>query len=441
MKPQITRIGLPLLLTLGLTACSNESRTRTPPTQVNVVHTAPSFGNLNFRRVQRLEQIFEYQESGAFSWDSDTYTINIETVRPSSTDPEPVRSFTATLTAGNDYIIVLGEVAGELRELIIETERVALSGTDTEVTFVHTASTLGPVDVYLEAPGANLAAATPRGTLDFRENLPPFNVPESDYEVSLTEVGNPANVLLASSDVVLGARVKTVISLLDGANVGLAPFAVLLSASDVSLALADRSLQAGIRAINAMTSGGALDVTIDSSFAPPLLPAVPVGVPSAYAFFDAGAHNLTVSPAGNPGVLEIDEEFEAENGVLGTWFIAGDPGALTATFSQDDGRIIAGEARLDIYNGSAAAVDVYVVTAGTDISSVAPSAAATNFTSVSDVALALDDVEITVRQSGTTSVLAGPLSVTVATEGNYGILLTDSVGGATVDITLLDDFN
>ena len=224
MKPQITRIGLPLLLTLGLVACDNESRTRTPPTQVNVIHAAPSFGNLNFRRVQRLEQILEYQEAGAFSWDTDTYTINIEAVRPASTDPEPVRSFTATLTAGNDYTIVLGELAsGALRELVIETERVGLSGTDTEVIVVHTANTLGPVDVYLEPPGTDLAAATPRGTLDFRENLPPFNTPEGDYEVSLTDVGNPTSVLLGSPAVTLGARVRSVISLLDAPTWGLLP--------------------------------------------------------------------------------------------------------------------------------------------------------------------------------------------------------------------------
>ena len=221
---------------------------------------------------------------------------------------------------------------------------------------------------------------------------------------------------------------------------GIAPLTVLISSQGATIVLADRSLQAGIRALNAMTSGGALDVTIDSNFTPPLLPAVPVSIPSAFAFFDAGARDLTVSPAGNPGVLEIDEEFTIENGVLGTWFIAGDPGALTATFSQADGRTIAGEARLDIYNGTADAVDVFVVTAGTDIDTVTPSASAGTLLSTPDVPLALDDLEITLRRTATTTVLAGPLPVTIATEGNYGILLTDAVGGG-VDITLLDDFN
>lgn len=442
MKPQITRIGLLILLTLGLTACSNESRTRAPSTQVNVVHTAPSFGALSFLRVERNEATLAYGQSGAFSWDSDTYTFNVDS-RRLLVAPERLHSFTSTLVGGNDYAIVLGEVGGELQELIIELPREAVPGTESRVLFVHTAGTLGAVDVYMEAPGAVLAAATPRGTLNFRENLAPFNLPSTNYEISLTEVGNPANVFITTQDVITPPGSGIVISILDGANVGIAPLYVLINGGGTDFLLADKNLQSGIRAINAMTSGGALDVTIDSNFSPPLLPAVPVGIPSAYAFFDAGDRNLTVSPAGNPGVLEVDEEFTAENGALGTWFLAGDPGALTASFSVDDGRILNGEARLTIHNGvtSLTAVDVYFVPAGTDINTVAPPASPPSGASVADLNVALGDFELTVRQASTLNVLAGPLAITVAAAGNYGILLTDSVGGATVDITLLDDFN
>lgn len=439
MKPKIARMGVLTALSLALAACDNESRERPPQTQVDVVHAAPSFGELAFLRVERREATLGYGDSDVSSWDTDTYTFNVDAVRPLA-DPERVLSFTETLSPGNNYTIVLAQDGGDLREIVIETEGESLGATETEVTIVHTASTLGPVDVYLEPPGTDLAAATPRGTLSFLENLPPFNVEEADYQISLTDVGLPANVLLTSRGFGIVARIKTVITLLDGANVGLAPYAALVSGSGESVPLADQSIQSGIRAINAMTNDGALDVTIDNNFTPPLLPAVPAGVPSAYSFFDAGDRSLTVSPAGNPGVLEVDEEFTAESGVLGTWFIAGDPGALAATFTVDDGRTIAGEARLDIYNGSANNVDVYVVETGTDINTVAATVAVGTLLSVADIALALDDLEITVRQAATTNVLAGPLPVTVTAEGNYGILLTDNAGG-TVDMTLLDDFN
>ena len=247
---------------------------------------------------------------------------------------------------------------------------------------------------------------------------------------------------LATAIFGLAPGVGSFFTILDGGNVGLAPYAVLASGGGGDLLLVDSNLQAGIRAINAMTNGGALDVTIDSNFSPALLPAVQVGVPSAYAFFDAGAHNLTVSPAGNPGVLEIDEEFTGENGTLGTWFLSGDPGALTASFSQDDGRIVAGEAKVAIYNGvtSVPSVDVFVVAPGTDLNTIAPSAQPPSGTTT-PILVGIGDFEITVRQLATTAVLAGPLPVTIGVERSYGILLTDSVGGATVDITLLDAFN
>ena len=123
---------------------------------------------------------------------------------------------------------MLAEVAGQLQEIVL-----ALPGeppeTDGEFTVVHTASRLGPVDVYLEPPGTDLTAATPRGTLDFLSSLAPATLASADYEISLTEVGNPANVLLASAIFALPSALRTTFALADGANIGIAPTIVLVS--------------------------------------------------------------------------------------------------------------------------------------------------------------------------------------------------------------------
>jgi hypothetical protein len=51
------------------------------------------------------------------------------------------------------------------------------------------------------------------------------------------------------------------------------------------------------------------------------------------------------------------------------------------------------------------------------------------------------DLELTVRDADTSTIVAGPTPVTLAAGGLYGILALDSVGGSTVDIVLFDDFD
>ena len=174
----------------------------------------------------------------------------------------------------------------------------------------------------------------------------------------------------------------------------------------------------------------------------PLAECLVVGLVCA-RFASAGDHNLTVSPAGNPGVIEIDQAFTAAASLLGTWFIAGNPGALTAIVLTNDARIIQGEAKLAVYNGVALfpGLDVYVVLPGTDINTVFATAGLLPGAGVSGLRLEIGDYELTVREAGTANVLAGPQTVSISPEGTYAILLTDNAGGTTVDVTLFDDFN
>jgi hypothetical protein len=48
--------------------------------------------------------------------------------------------------------------------------------------------------------------------------------------------------------------------------------------------------------------------------------------------------------------------------------------------------------------------------------------------------------ELWASQTGTTTIVAGPIPLTIEPSSLYGILATNNANGVTADITLLDDF-
>lgn len=431
------------LACVGLAACDSEGgRVRPESTDVNVIHVARHFGNLEFRRVERLEATLSYRGSSTFTWDSDTYTFNLDSQLPGLQIPIRLYSFEAELTEGNDYSILLTEENGWLSEFIIEAPAAELSETEAEVLIAHTGDSVGPVDVYLEPPGTVLAAATPRGTLSFLESLPVTSITPGEFEVNLTQVGNPASVAMSSDVFEIAAGVRTTLTIIDGLTPA-SPAAALASGDGIDTPLADRHLRAGVRALNAMTSGDALDIAVDGNFSPPLIPGVPFAVPSEYAQVVAGRYTLMVTPAGNSGVIEVEQSILALPGQRGTVFVRGEPGSLTAEYSYDSQRRIRDQAALSIYFGATvvSGVDVFIVEPDTDLNTVAPTATLTDTDPVSRLLAGLQGYTVTVREAGTQNVLAGPVAAAIGLEGNYGILITNSASGSGVDITLFDGFS
>ena len=415
---------------------------RPPSTDVNVIHVAGSFGNLEFRRVERLEGTLSYRSSSVFTWDSGPYTFNIDSTLPGLDTPIRLYTFDADLTAGNDYSIVLAEAFGWLHELIIEAPESELSETEAEIIIVNTASGLqGAVDVYVEPPGTVLAAATPRGTVDFFESLPVASIAPGEYELSVTQVGNSTSVVMVSDAFEIAANVRTTISIINGLTAA-SPVAALASGAGIGTPLSDRELRAGLRVLNAMSSGDPLDATVNSSFSPPLVPGAMFAAPTDYALVVPGSHTLQVTPAGNSGVIEVESTFLALPGQRGTWFIRGDPGALAAIYSPDSQRRIRDIAEVTIYHGGTTVsnVDVFIVSPDTDVNTVAPTATLSETSAISRVLMGLGGYTITVRESGTQNVLAGPVAAGIGFEGNYGILITNGASGSGVDITLFDEF-
>lgn len=436
------RLALVPLACVAVAACESEGgRVRPPSTEVSVIHVAGRFGSLEFRRVERLEGTLNYRSSQVFTWDSGPYTFNID----SSILGSPIRlySFEADLAAGNDYSIVLTEANGWLHELILEGPKAELSETEAEIIIVNTAAGLqNAVDVYIEPPGTVLAAATPRGTVDFLESIPVAAIAPGEYELSLTQAGNPTSVVMASDTFELAAGVRTTLSIIDGLS-SASPAAAVVSGAGIDTPLTDRELRAGIRVLNAMTSRDPIDVTINSNFSPPLIPSAMFAIPTDYALLVPGEHMLQVTPAGNSGAIEVETSFRAFPGQRGTWFVRGAPGSLAAFYSPDSQRLIRDVAEVTLYYGgtTAGSVDVFIVPPDTDLNTVPPTATLSGTSALSFVYLGLGGYTITVRESGTQTVLAGPVAAGIGFEGSYGILITNGASGAGMDITLIDRFN
>ena len=192
-----------------------------------------------------------------------------------------------------------------------------------------------------------------------------------------------------------------------------------------------------------MTSRDPIDVTVNSNFSPPLIPNAMFGAPTDYALLVPGEHTLQVTPTGNPGAIEVETTFRAFPGQRGTWFVRGDPGALTAQYSPDSQRLIRDIAEITVYYGgtTVSGVDVFIVPPDTELNTVAPTATLTGTNALSFVYLGLGGYTITVREAGTQTVLAGPVAAGIGFEGSYGILITNGASGSGMDVTLIDRFN
>jgi hypothetical protein len=439
MKPQ-SLWSIAILLSLGLAGC-DEGRESPVNTRVSFVHAAPSLGAIGFRREEALEAIPNYRGSSTTVFNVDLYDFHFD-VTPAGAEPERLVSFSQELVAGTDYTIIAAEINGQLQQVVLGAPTLDASSTSAQIAWLHLAPMLGPVDLYLAAPGTDPVSTVPLGTLSFTEDLAPGPADAGDYEFILTEAANPAAVVLRSTTFPLSAGQSIQLTIVDGAAEGLAPVAVIVS-GDVNVSFVDQNLESSVRVINGIADRSSLDVGVDGDLSPPLISGLNFASTSDYVIVAPGGHNLTASPAGNPSVILLDFPFSVDAGRFATAFIANAPEAATAIVEMDDYRILAGEAKLNLYNAVQLVefVDIFVTPPGTDLNTIPPTVGLVPGGGSPNIAIAQGSFEITVRTGRTTTVLAGPTPISLDEGGFYGVLLTDSVGGATVDLIFLDNFN
>jgi len=435
-----------LLAALTLIGCE-QGRKAPAKTHVTVVNAAPSFYQLLFRREQSTAQsendALGFKAVAAHDYDVDTYDFNVYQQRVGSGETLQTWTWSKQLVADKHYTFVLAEVAGQVSPQTVEYSPKLANSSDTQFAVVHAGPSLPAMDVYIQPTGTGIAGATPRGTVSFLGQIAPKTTAGGEYEITLTAAGNPGNVLFVSSAVTLAAGLTNVLVVADEAGLGTATMSVV-AAQDSSFILYATNATSGARVVNFADDGQPRDFAINHEYSPPILPAVPYGTATSYVTVPVNASlPITVTPVGNPGVLELDGQLSAPAGTLGTVMFAGPAGTLTSQIVSDDRRRIKSEAKLRFFNAAnqfTAVTELVLLPPGTTDQTTVVAATLLGAPAVAEyLYVKPGEYDLLFRETGTNAVRAGPIHVNLADGGIYGVMTLNGPDTATESVVFIDD--
>jgi hypothetical protein len=443
-------IGL-LALALASTGCDS-GRKNPPDTLVRVLNATANYPALSLKRgpaeVQPL--VVDFLGGNQATWDTDTYNFHVTYFDLGTQREVEAEQFSKQVVTGTWYTFVLYQKGGLVTHAVLEAPPSSTTATDAKVQAIHVVEGAPTVNFYLVAPGTDITGATPWGTLPFEGTLPQRTVPAADYEVVATEAGNPAHVLYTSASFTLSAGANVTFALTPDSGEGIAPFSMTVL-NDTSSVFVDPSVSAGLRVINGAWDRQPRDVAINSEFTPPLFPGTVFVTPTPYLPVPPSNDLvINVTPPGNPGVLELTGDLIPIPGAKYTLMFTGATGALILNLPQDSLRRIKSQAKLNFYDvaGSCGLCDILLLAPGTDpntqpaldpIFGTDPYPQ-TSLAAIVPIIQFAGDYEVTLRISGTQTIVSGPTPITLKDAGIYGIVLSDNPNGTTIDMTLIDDF-
>lgn len=429
------------LLALGLSACDT-GRKAPPKTEVRVLNAVPRYASLDYRRAESTLTTIDFKVGNVFTYDEDTYKFNVETADPLTGAPQRILSFEQKVLAGTTYTVVIYDAGDTIDRVVLEAPTVARTAPDMQVQAVHVAKNLPPVDFYLTPPGTDLLATAPLGTIGFLQQVAPRNLPAGPYEITVTAAGDPSNVLLKSSVFTLDAGRSISFSIAPDAGNSNQPFSVV-AFGDVSNAFFNINAPSSLRVINASADQAPRDVAIGSQFSPPQFPAVPFPTATPYGNIPAGVDlKINVTPAGNPGTLEVDTNLTFAPTSLYTMIVGGNPGTLSYMMLLDDNRRYTQYGTLRFFSGATQipAILFYLVPPGGDVELAIPLASIAAPGGSDQFPVPPGTYELWLKGLDPLVVVAGPIPITINAGGVYGVLATNNASGVSADVTLLDDF-
>ena len=448
---------------LALAACNSSSErveTTPPPAaaesaELRVHHTsadAPAVNVLaNGSILADLEGVDYQMSSPLLTVDAGTYSVAVDGILPGG-ETTTVIDEDLTLEADMRYdVFALGNLGAEspfdFGPFIIANEVSSVAAGEARLQVLHGAPVDVAVDVYLTEPGADIVDGAASFTLSYQDYTDQVEVPEGDYQVTLTVSGDASSVLYSSPTLELpaGADLMVVATLNVGANAENSPIALLIADAEGASVVYSTTTGADVRVVHAAADVPAVDVYANEVTGDPAVPGLAFGEFTPYLNLEEGDYDFLVTLEGSTDVA-LSQEFSLMNGWQGTVFAAGELGEDTLNLQaiEFDNRRVATEARVRLVHASPIAgdVDIYV-TPTDDFSDSTPAFASVPFVAeelvtTGNVALEAGTYFITITPAGETTAALGPLEITVAEGGIYTAVAVGN-DGDTLGVILLDD--
>lgn len=301
------------------------------------------------------------------------------------------------------------------------------------VRVINTAAGVGPVDVYLTPPGADLTVAAPAVS-----NVPYGSVSSylsvaigANFEIRMTPTGTK-NVIFDSTPRLFAEHSGTTIVIYSKGS-GTLVNAALLNDNGSGGGIIVDNLVAQYKVINASLVASPLNVFVDGSLQ---LSNIPFAGVSSYQQTATGAHSITVQAQATPGatLLTLNPTLSAASDT--SIALVGSAGALGGVVLADDNLPPAvGSAGVRFVNASSGSPSVDVFVNFSKQVSALTQNTASSYLNLTATAVTGTTYEFDFNVTGTTSALLKLTGVVIAAPHKYTVYLAGPPGSLTGIVT------
>lgn len=429
--------------------------------QLRVTHASPDAPAVNVyvNGAAALEGVEFKQSSGLISVDEPgTIEVEVRGILPDGSEVTVIGPVDLTLEAGQRTdVIAIGDVFDDSGALSIAPKvlspiEIEDDIADVRVSVLHAAPDVGQVDIYVTAPGDDIANTSPI-TAGFGDAAGPVSLAaDTQYQVRITPAGS-ADVVFDSGALSFPGGTELVLVAVENTyKLKPSPVTLLAVGPDGASEVLDINTGAAVRVVHNSADTPAVDVLVDGAEAVDAL-----SFPNATDYADleapAGTYNVVVAADADNGIAPIDVDLtlvaSKSYTVIATGSLA--DGTIAPIVTEDDRRNIATAAIVEVIHGSylVAAqipVDVYLTSDGV-IADAAPAISGLVYQQATgQLALTPGDYWVTVTAAGDKSVVAFDSAGTLALEAgvNYTVIARDpsveeGAGSPLIRVTLLTD--
>jgi hypothetical protein len=217
-----------LLAASALTAACGDDDDNTGPegrARVRVVHASPDAPDVDVLvdDASVLTGVPYLEASDYLDVSPGTRNVKVNAAGTATT----VIDADVSLADGADYTVIASGPLAAIEPIVLQDDNSAPAAGNARVRAIHGAPSAPAVDIYVTAPGADLAAATPAlAGVEFGDVTAYIEAPAGDYQVRVASAGTKTVVIDSGTLGLSGGQVRTAIAV--DAPGGGAPFGLLV---------------------------------------------------------------------------------------------------------------------------------------------------------------------------------------------------------------------